>query len=993
MALAASLLALTTVGGLSFSYIARQRQIHLAGQQRLLGRAATLLDQARHAPEDPVRWRTALAAVEQIEQDPGGIAADTRVQSAHLKADAASGLRDAEADAALLHALVDARANQQDAGAEGTDEAYAEAFRDADLDLEVLSAAEAAERLKRRPTAVVVELAAYLDHWLSVRVEARRPQDARRKLLEVARAADADEYRGQLRSLLSAGQLSTQAAHLESLAREPKAAGLPAPTAVLLGLALEGAGAQRAAVSLLRRAVARHPDDVWINFSLAEATERLVPRPREEAVRYLTAARALRPETAHRLAHVLDELGRDAEAEATFRDLVERKGDDPRHLACFGGWLKKHGRASEASPILDRAVAAARAALMLKSDVAGNHFALGLALRIQGEPAEAETVHRTANEHKPDGAPAHDGLGNALWAEGKMDEAAAEYRSAIRLRPDYKPARYGLALALRGRRKFHDAAAEYRGAIQLWPGFSEAYAGLGALLCDDMHEYAEAEKSLRTAIRLRPDSAYAHDWLGVALRHQGKLDEAVAECREAIRLEPRNPYAHSNLGVVLQGQGKRDDAITEHRTAIRLKPDYALAHYNLGIALKDQGKVDDAITAYRTAIRLKPDDSHTHNNLGLVLMEQGQPDEAIVEFREAIRLEPGNASAYNNLGAALKDQGKLDDAIIAHRTAIRLKPDYAFAHNNLGNALMDQGKLVGAITEYRTAIRLKPDSAEAHSNLGSALTDQHKLVDAITECREAIRIKPDYAFAHNNLGYALINQGKVDDAITAYRTAIRLKPDYVEAHINLGAALISQGKVDDAITEFRTAIRLKPDSVDAHNNFGVALINQGKFDDAIAEDREAMRLKPDSWSCHNNLAWALVLRRNRPLSEYDEGLRHAREAVHLLANDVTNNTLALAEYRMGHWDESLAAGDKSIALGKGGNANDWFFQAMVRGHKGDKGQARKWFDRAVAWTRENDPKNKELLQFWSEAAEVLGQPGPDGHGETAQAIPDNPFAP
>jgi S1-C subfamily serine protease len=108
MTLAASLLALTTVGGLSFTYITLQRQIHLAGQQRLLGLATTLLDQARAAPDDPVRWQTALAAVEQVEQDAAGVPPDIRDQVTQLQAAAASGLHDAESTAALLHVPEDA---------------------------------------------------------------------------------------------------------------------------------------------------------------------------------------------------------------------------------------------------------------------------------------------------------------------------------------------------------------------------------------------------------------------------------------------------------------------------------------------------------------------------------------------------------------------------------------------------------------------------------------------------------------------------------------------------------------------------------------------------------------------------------------------------------------------------------------------------------------------------------------------------------------------
>ena len=65
----------------------------------------------------------------------------------------------------------------------------------------------------------------------------------------------------------------------------------------LLGRALKDAGDPAGAEAVLRRAQQRHPGDVWINYDLASSLEKLARR--EEAIRYYTAARSLRPETAH----------------------------------------------------------------------------------------------------------------------------------------------------------------------------------------------------------------------------------------------------------------------------------------------------------------------------------------------------------------------------------------------------------------------------------------------------------------------------------------------------------------------------------------------------------------------------------------------------------------------------------------------------------------------------------------------------------------------
>ena len=68
----------------------------------------------------------------------------------------------------------------------------------------------------------------------------------------------------------------------------------------------------------------------------------------------------------------------------------------------------------------------------------------------------------------------------------------------------------------------------------------------------------------RNEIRLRPEKAAAHGYLGSALVLKGKLDEAVAECREAIRLRPDLAGVHSELGKALESQGKLDEAVAEH---------------------------------------------------------------------------------------------------------------------------------------------------------------------------------------------------------------------------------------------------------------------------------------------------------------------------------------------------------------------------------------------------------------------------------------------
>ena len=85
-----------------------------------------------------------------------------------------------------------------------------------------------------------------------------------------------------------------------------------------------------------------------------------------------------------------------------------------------------------------------------------------------------------------------------------------------------------------------------------------------------------------------------------------------------------------------------------------------------------------------------------------------------------------------------------------------------------------------------------------------------------------------------------------------------------------------------------------------------------------------------------------------------------------------HNTLGIALYRAGRWQESLEALKTADQLSadkpEGSTA---FFIAMAHWRLGDKPEARRWYDSAVEWMDKNQPKNEELLRFRTEAFELL----------------------
>jgi Flp pilus assembly protein TadD len=291
----------------------------------------------------------------------------------------------------------------------------------------------------------------------------------------------------------------------------------------------------------------------------------------------------------------------------------------------------------------------------------------------------------------------------------------------------------------------------------------------------------EARTLFAEACRIDPSDAQAWHMLGVCCATLGDFAEAERSCRKAIELKPEVPVAHANLANVLVSLGRLDEAEISFRQALQLKPDDAptyLLHANLLSRLE---RLPEAEAGYRAALMRDPHSAEAHNNLGVLLWKQGRQPEAVTCLRQAIALKPDYLEAYSSLGNMLMESLKMEEAEACYRAALRLSPENARIHSSLGKLMQIRGKFNEAQECYREALRLSPNFAEAYFNFGYLRWQENRFDDALAQFNKALACDPDYIQARLGQAVSLQHLGKMNEAFSLYRSMLGIEGDHENA--------------------------------------------------------------------------------------------------------------------------------------------------------------------------------------------------------------------
>jgi eukaryotic-like serine/threonine-protein kinase len=688
LALAASIVGFTVLGGGGWAYFASQKAARQAATERVVSEAvdkATLLrGQAKSAPVgDLSKWAEALASVEQaraslkagersesLEERVNQLRANLEGEQAEASRLATEQTRDRkffERLEAIRFEFAQNNDNKyswkdQDTAVKA-DAAYAAAFRDFGIDPTQLNPAEAARRFRQRGQPI--EFASRLDDWALIRKAATTPYNVKvdalcLRLIETAQATDDDAWRNSIRSLIAR---SDHPAARKLAADEEQLSRQPARSLNLLADVLEDTRGFYAwttkhlpeTIAILKRAWMLSPGDYQICRKLKVNSTLATDR-----VRFATAAVVAAPQSPQARRNLAEEL-------VPLSDEYTR--------------IKEQRRLEPGAP-RDKSVLDALTAceFPLKN---GEISVIGV-----------KRFDRTT------------------IPERDRKEAILQLREAIRLDPKSTSLREKLAMALVWQGCYDEAMAESRAITAIDPKFEQGYS-LGSCLFN-VGELDRALELLLQEIKRKPDAFFDSKLMGLIYYQRGQKEHAFAAFREsllrAVEFPDFNSWWFLGSQVGLESIGTPQEVITVYRQAIQAHPreEVVLA---LAAFLFQEGKVAEVLALYREELAAHREHSTLANRLAEHFERAGRRDEALAVYRDGVKTLPESLECHQLLADYLEKQGmeaewnqEIEKVISLYHTRLQVK-FYDWTQAHLAALYLKRGRRDEAREQFRILIK------------------------------------------------------------------------------------------------------------------------------------------------------------------------------------------------------------------------------------------------------------------------------------------------
>jgi tetratricopeptide (TPR) repeat protein len=558
----------------------------------------------------------------------------------------------------------------------------------------------------------------------------------------------------------------------------------------------------------------------------------------------------------------------------------------------------------------------------------------------------------------------------AALERGRNDELAAKQRQADRLAAAQTCARaLDDAWAWRLRRR-HPAIVTR--ALCRAAGVADA-SDPTRTKGEVLREAVEALKAQVAGLPPVPElAAELDDW--ALLEREQKDADAAGPLQELARMVDPDPRRTELRALASAANGGRLRELAAAPPALPASTDPPETLALLIKALAGEGLADVATRLGERSVADHPDVFELRVLLADLLFDQGPPaaERARLHYEVALALRPASARAAAHLGWLLTDQaGEGRAAIDLMEVATRRHPTDAALSWIRAATLARARHFAEARQHFQQALEIDPRCALAQAGIGDTFIARGDNQDLRIEPPPELEdngTPPDPARSEQAWNVLL------DQAKAAYEESLRLF-DTAEGRDGLASVLFTQGDFELASNELEEAVRRHPDDAILRGHLGGTFLMRNRSLEALQQFREAVRI--DEWdaAAQNDYAWELCNGAEPRLRRPGQALEHARRACELDGGNAWyRNTLGVACFRAGDFEQCVVELTAACSLPGGGGALDHFFLAMASHELGDTAAAREHYALALAGM---NPADREMERVRVEASTLLGLEGSD----------------
>jgi len=340
---------------------------------------------------------------------------------------------------------------------------------------------------------------------------------------------------------------------------------------------------------------------------------------------------------------------------------------------------------------------------------------------------------------------------------GEIEQATTLLKQAVATSPTLAAAHHELAETYLEVGELDLAESHFSNASKFTPQSSDPYVGM-ALVHLGREEEAEAEQDARKALAIEPTLKRAHYALGLALRGQGRLEEAERELTLGLGGKARN------LSDPLSSR------LQEFKKGYHARISEAISFVNAGNPAKAARLLEPILLTH-------PDDEALLNNLAVAYTHLSQHSKAREVLLKLIELEPTSFPAYINLTAAELELNMNAEAMQHSEAAVRYAPEVAKTRFVRARAYMRYRRWNEAYADLKKAVQIQGEDAIHHVFLGEVCQELGRHGEALTAYETALRLDQTAGYVWIELGFSAAALGQFQKATEAYQKSLQIYGD------------------------------------------------------------------------------------------------------------------------------------------------------------------------------------------------------------------------